>query len=116
VESCGQCRACKFGCGEITRRLDKIADARGESLDFEVIGERLRDVTSQTRCFLAEEEQRVIASLLVEFPEDFAAEMEGAPPVETLPVPKLVDIRDGVAIYDEHQQQKQPDWTYRATD
>ncbi len=22
VESCGQCRACKLGCGEITRRLD----------------------------------------------------------------------------------------------
>jgi NADH-quinone oxidoreductase subunit F len=116
VESCGQCRACKFGCGEITRRLDKIAESRGEPLDFEVIGERLRDVTSQTRCFLAEEEQRVISSLLVKFPEDFAAEMEGAPPVETLPVPKLVDIRDGVAIYDERQQHKQPDWTYRATD
>src|SRR3954470_19391626 len=65
VESCGQCRACKFGCGEITRRLDKIAEAHGEPLDFEIIGERLRDVTSQTRCFLAEEEQRVISSLLV---------------------------------------------------
>ena len=116
VESCGQCRACKFGCGEITRRLDKIAEARGEPLDFEVIGERLRDVTSQTRCFLAEEEQRVIASLLVKFPEDFAADQEGAPPVETLPVPKLVDIRDGVALYDERQQHKQPDWTYREPD
>jgi NADH-quinone oxidoreductase subunit F len=116
VESCGQCRACKFGCGEITRRLDKIGDGRGEPLDFEVIGERLRDVTSQTRCFLAEEEQRVIASLLVTFPEDFAADMEGGPPVETLPVPKLVDIRNGVAIYDEHQQHKQPDWTYGESD
>src|SRR5205085_11203953 len=70
VESCGECRACKFGCGEITRRLGKIAAGRGEPLDFDVIGERLRDVTSQTRCFLAEEEQRVIASLLVEFPQD----------------------------------------------
>jgi hypothetical protein len=79
-----------------------------------VIGERLRDVTNQTRCFLAEEEQRVISSLLVKFPEDFAVELEGAPPVETLPVPKLVDIRDGIAIYDELQQHKQPDWTYTA--
>jgi NADH-quinone oxidoreductase subunit F len=114
VESCGQCRACKFGCGEITRRLDKIAEARGEPLDFEVIGERLRDVTSQTRCFLAEEEQRVISSLLVKFPEDFVAELEGAPAVEILPVPKLVDIRGGIASYDERQQQKQPDWTYTA--
>ncbi len=114
VESCGQCRSCKFGCGEITRRLDKIAEARGEALDFEVIGERLRDVTSQTRCFLAEEEQRVISSLLVKFPEDFVTELEDAPPVETLPVPKLVDIHDGVAVYDERQQRKQPDWTFTA--
>jgi len=27
-------------------------------------------------------------------------------------VPKIVDIRDGVAIYDEKQMRKQPDWTY----
>ncbi len=109
VESCGQCRACKFGCGEITRRLDRIAVSGGEELDFEVIHERLRDVTGQTRCFLAEEEQRVIASMLVKFPEDFASE---AADLTTLPVPKLVDLHDGSAVYDERQQHKQPDWTY----
>jgi NADH-quinone oxidoreductase subunit F len=27
-------------------------------------------------------------------------------------VPKLVDIRDGAAIYDEQQARKRPDWTY----
>jgi NADH-quinone oxidoreductase subunit F len=112
VESCGQCRACKFGCGEITRRLDAIAQGTGETRDFDVIGQRLRDVTSQTRCFLAEEEQRVISSLLRSFPEDFAAELEGEREVEELPVPKIVDIRDGVAFYDERQSRKQPDWTY----
>jgi NADH-quinone oxidoreductase subunit F len=112
VESCGQCRACKFGCGEITRRLDAIARGTGEARDFDVIGQRLRDVTSQTRCFLAEEEQRVISSLLRSFPEDFAAELEGEREVEELPVPKIVDIRDGVAFYDERQSRKQPDWTY----
>jgi NADH-quinone oxidoreductase subunit F len=112
VESCGQCRACKFGCGEITRRLDAIAQGTGEARDFDVIGQRLRDVTSQTRCFLAEEEQRVISSLLRNFPEDFAAELEGEREVEELPVPKIVDIRDGVAFYDERQLHKQPDWTY----
>jgi NADH-quinone oxidoreductase subunit F len=112
VESCGQCRACKFGCGEITRRLDTIAQGRGAAHDFDVIGQRLRDVTSQTRCFLAEEEQRVISSLLRTFPEDFVAELEGGRDVEELPVPKIVDIRDGVASYDERQSRKQPDWTY----
>ena len=32
--------------------------------------------------------------------------------LETLPIPKIVDIRDGVALYDEAQPRKQPDWTY----
>ena len=31
---------------------------------------------------------------------------------EVVDVPKLVDIRDGVAVYDERQARKQPDWTY----
>ncbi len=108
VESCGQCRACKFGCGEVTRRLDTIGTARGTDLDFEVIGQRLLEVTSQTRCFLAEEEQRVISSLLREFPADFAT-TETVEPVET---PKIIDLRDGVAVYDARQARKRPDWTY----
>ncbi|MDQ1481118.1 MAG: hypothetical protein QOI44_1979, partial [Actinomycetota bacterium] len=112
VESCGQCRACKFGCGEITRKLDRIADAQGDASDIESIGGRLRGITDQNRCFLGEEEQRVIASLLRTFPDDFAAELEGAAPLEPLPVPKIVDIQQGVATYDEQQMRKQPDWTY----
>jgi hypothetical protein len=27
-------------------------------------------------------------------------------------VPKIVDINDGVATYDDNQMRKQPDWTY----
>jgi NADH-quinone oxidoreductase subunit F len=112
VESCGQCRACKFGCGEITRHLDRIADAQGDAHDIESIGERLLGITDQNRCFLGEEEQRVIASLLRTFPEDFTAELEGAPLLDPLPTPKIIDIHDGLARYDEKQARKQPDWTY----
>jgi NADH:ubiquinone oxidoreductase subunit F (NADH-binding) len=107
VESCGQCRSCKFGCGEITRRLDAIAHNAGADRDFEVIHERLRSVTDQTRCFLAEQEQRVISSLLVKFPADFTV-----PPGESLPVPKITELRDGEALYDQAQARKQPDWSY----
>jgi NADH:ubiquinone oxidoreductase subunit F (NADH-binding) len=112
VESCGQCRACKFGTGEITRRLDALAGADAGSYDIEVIGQRLRDVTNQNRCFLGEEEQRVISSLLREFPEDFTTDGDGSLTAEVLPTPKIVDIRDGVAYFDERQQHKQPDWSY----
>jgi NADH-quinone oxidoreductase subunit F len=112
VESCGQCRACKYGCGEITRRLDKLAEAHGELLDVKTIGERLQGVTDQNRCFLGEEEQRVIGSFLRRFPEDFVSELEQARPVEVVPVPKIVDVRDGIVTYDGAQARKQPDWTY----
>ncbi|HTD51115.1 MAG TPA: NADH-ubiquinone oxidoreductase-F iron-sulfur binding region domain-containing protein [Acidimicrobiia bacterium] len=112
VESCGQCRACKFGCGEITRSLDRIGDGHARSRDVDSIGERLLGITDQNRCFLGEEEQRVVASLLRSFPEDFAAQLEGAAPVESLPIPKIVDIHDGLATYDERQTRKRPDWTY----
>jgi NADH-quinone oxidoreductase subunit F len=112
VESCGQCRACKYGTGEITRRLDTLTTTADASSDVEIIGQRLRDVTSQNRCFLGEEEQRVISSLLRTFPGDFTQDADALALVEPLPVPKIVDIRDGIATYDDVQQRKQPDWTY----
>ena len=114
VESCGQCRSCKFGCGEITRRLDGIAEGTGTELDVEVIGARLLSVTDQTRCYLAAEEQILISSILRSFPEEFALHLEGRCSVEprTIGVPKLVEVADGVATYDERHASKQPDWTY----
>ena len=114
VESCGQCRSCKFGSGEITRLLDGIAAGDGSDRDIEVIGARLLSVTDQTRCYLAAEEQILISSILRSFPEEFALHLEGRCSVEprTIHVPKLVEIADGVATYDERHAAKQPDWTY----
>jgi NADH-quinone oxidoreductase subunit F len=114
VESCGQCRSCKFGSGEITRTLDTIAEGGGRERDIEVIGARLLSVTDQTRCYLAAEEQILISSILRAFPEEFALHLEGRCSKEPRPilVPKLVELGDGVAVYDEHHATKQPDWTY----
>ncbi|MGH9025121.1 MAG: NADH-ubiquinone oxidoreductase-F iron-sulfur binding region domain-containing protein [Acidimicrobiia bacterium] len=113
VESCGQCPPCKWGTGEITALLDRILGGQGTEHDVEVIGARLLRVTDANRCFLGAQEQRVIGSLLRAFPEEFVAHLEGtaaqAPPAV---VPKLVDLVDGVAIYDEYQARKRPDWTY----
>ncbi|MFL6204359.1 MAG: NADH-ubiquinone oxidoreductase-F iron-sulfur binding region domain-containing protein [Acidimicrobiales bacterium] len=114
VESCGQCRSCKFGCGEITRKLDAIATGGGTDLDVEVIGARLLSVTDQTRCYLAAEEQILVSSILREFPEEFALHLEGRCSVAPRPihVPKLLEVADGVATYDQRHAAKQPDWTY----
>jgi NADH-quinone oxidoreductase subunit F len=114
VESCGQCPACKFGTGEVTAYLERILAGGATEHDVEVIGARLDTVTDANRCFLGAQEQRVVGSLLGAFPEEFVAHLEGRvpPPSSKEPVPKLVDIRDGVAVYDERQARKQPDWTY----
>ena len=55
-----------------------------------------------------------MSSLLRSFPEEFTEHLEGRPcprPGRVV-VPKLVDIVDGTARYDERQATKQPDWTY----
>jgi NADH-quinone oxidoreductase subunit F len=115
VESCGQCRSCKFGCGEITRTLDGLVAGDGSDRDIEVIGARLRSVTDQVRCYLATEEQLVIASLLQHFPEEFALHLEGRcshDEARHLIAPKIVDIADGRVTWDDKQERKQPDWSY----
>jgi NADH-quinone oxidoreductase subunit F len=114
VESCGQCRSCKFGTGEITRTLDVIAGGDGTERDIEVIGARLLSVTDQTRCYLAAEEQILISSILRAFPEEFALHLEGRCSVapRAIHVPKLVEVDRGVATYDTDHARKQPDWTY----
>jgi NADH-quinone oxidoreductase subunit F len=115
VESCGQCRSCKYGCGEITRRLERVNDGVGTETDVEVIGARLRSVTDAVRCYLATEEQVLISSILTRWPEEFALHLEGACSVAErrhVPVPKIVDLVDGTATFDDSHDRKQPDWTY----
>ena len=51
------------------------------------------------------------------FPEDVDAHLNGQTPSSgSALVAELVDIEDGVARIDEHHLEKQPDWTYDATD
>jgi NADH-quinone oxidoreductase subunit F len=114
VESCGQCPACKLGTQEITERLQDLQIGRGTELDIEVIGARLRSVTDGNRCALPIEEQNVVSSLLRNFSGEFVDHLEGrgCRSTRALVMPKLVDIVDGRAVYDEHYRLKQPDWTY----
>ncbi len=79
-----------------------------------MISERLRVVTDGNRCYLPVEEQRLVSSLLTTFPDDFADHLETGecPGPRQLPIPKIVDIADGVVTYDARQPFKRPDWTY----
>jgi len=114
IESCGQCPPCKMGSSEITERLERIETGGGDANDIAIIGGWLTRVTDGNRCYLPVEERLVVGSVLNAFPEEFVAHVEqhrcGHP--ERRPMPKLVDLADGVATYDESFWRKRPDWTY----
>jgi NADH-quinone oxidoreductase subunit F len=115
VESCGQCPACKLGTGAITERLDILGAGEAVPDDLEVIAFRLQTCTDGNRCYLPVEERRVVTSILQAFPEEVAEALDGKPqPSRNLLLPKIVDLGEGGAIYDETQPLKEPDWTYRA--
>ena len=113
VESCGQCPACKLGCGAVTERIDLLARGEATPDDLDTIAYRLRTVTDGNRCYLPVQEQLVVSSLLQTFPGDVAAALGGQPlAARGLTVPKLVELADGRATFDERQAHKRPDWTY----
>jgi NADH:ubiquinone oxidoreductase subunit F (NADH-binding) len=113
VESCGQCTACKLNSGEITVRLERLEDGRASVRDIDEIGGLLRTVTDQNRCFLPEEEQTVVSSIMRAFPEEFVDHLDvSRPPRRDYPVPKIADLGGGRIAYDKRINLKQPDWTY----
>lgn len=114
IESCGQCPPCKLGSGEITECLERIETGAGSSEDLDSIAGWLDRVTDGSRCYLATEEQRVVLSVLRAFPDEVAAHLDGqgCPRPGGRPMPKLVDLAEGVATYDESFWRKRPDWTY----
>jgi NADH:ubiquinone oxidoreductase subunit F (NADH-binding) len=114
IESCGQCPPCKIGSGEITAHLERIESGTGTDDDIAAIGGWLERVTDGNRCYLAVEEQQLVSSILRAFPEEFADHIErgACPRPGGRPMPKLVDLVDGTATYDEAFWRKRPDWTY----
>ena len=118
IESCGQCPPCKLGSSAITEHLERIETGIGNEGDLDVITGWLGHVTDGSRCYLAAEEQVVVTSILRAFPEEFTEHIElgRCPRPRHLPIPKLVDLADGHAVYDDSFWRKRPDWTYAPVD
>jgi NADH-quinone oxidoreductase subunit F len=114
IESCGQCPPCKLGSSAITEHLEHIETGVGADSDLDAITGWLGHVTDGSRCFLASEEQIVVTSILRAFPEEFTEHIElgRCPRPRRLPIPKLIDLADGRAVYDDSFWRKRPDWTY----
>ena len=112
IESCGQCPPCKLGSSEITNHLERLEIGGGSDDDLRTIRHWLTRVTDGNRCYLAVEEQLVVDSIMQAFPEEFTEHVElgRCPRPRRLPIPKLVDLADGKAIYDDRFWRKRPDW------
>jgi NADH:ubiquinone oxidoreductase subunit F (NADH-binding) len=114
IESCGQCPPCKIGSSAITEHLERIETGTGQEADLDAIAGWLSRVTDGNRCYLAVEERELVSSVLRAFPEEFVEHLEQhrCPRPRRLPMPKLLDLDGGKAVYDESFWRKRPDWTY----
>ena len=56
----------------------------------------------------------MVSSMLDAFADEFAEhiELHRCPRPERRPIPKLIDLAEGKAVYDESFWRKRPDWTY----
>jgi NADH-quinone oxidoreductase subunit F len=112
VESCGQCTACKQGSGAITTALARL-ERRGDVEQLAVLQRSLPTVSDGSRCTLPIAERTIVGSLLRTFPADVIAHEDGRCALRhDVGIPKLVDLRDGVALYDPRLSRKRPDWAY----
>ena len=104
IESCGQCPACKLGCGQVTSLLGEASTSR--RIDLGVLSARLNTVNDAARCYLPTQEQRVIASLLTDIRDGVQGEQRD------LLIAPLLDLVDGRFVVTERHRLKRPDWTY----
>jgi NADH-quinone oxidoreductase subunit F len=112
VESCGQCPPCKIQSGRITDALAALNRHEPEE-QLATIRRALQTVTDGNRCYLAVQEQVVVASLLQAFPEDVVAHEEGTCPLRhDVVVPRVLDLTGDGFVFDLDHRRKQPDWSY----
>jgi NADH:ubiquinone oxidoreductase subunit F (NADH-binding) len=117
VESCGQCPPCKLQSGHVTVALAALLAGDDPAAQLPVVRRSLDTVTDGARCYLASEEQQVVASLLQAFPDDVHAHETGTCSLRhDVLVPKIVDLAPDGFVLDERHRLKRPDWTYADDD
>jgi NADH:ubiquinone oxidoreductase subunit F (NADH-binding) len=113
VESCGQCTPCKQDGLQLAALMEKVCRSEAGDHDLATIQKRVATVADGARCYLGTQHQNVLSNVLEHFPEDVQAHLSGrAEAVEPELIAELVDIADGVAVWDERHRDKQPDWSY----
>jgi NADH-quinone oxidoreductase subunit F len=122
VESCGQCTPCKQDGLALAGLLDRLRRGEADEAVVDELTDRVATVADGARCFLANQQERVVGSLLTLFPDVVQAHLpsatasdmvEASVPVVIAP---LLSLDGGQATIDERHAGKQPDWTYDETD
>ena len=112
VESCGQCTPCKQDGEAITDLLDRARTSSPHPDDLHELARLSDTVTRGARCYLAEQHQRVVQSLLERFPRALAVHADGsADAAEPFPIVPIVEIVGGRAVLALDELDVEPDWT-----
>jgi NADH:ubiquinone oxidoreductase subunit F (NADH-binding) len=117
VESCGQCTPCKQDGLAIAEILGRLAVNDGAELDLLALADHVGTVATGARCYLAQQQETVVASALRLFDAELRAHATGAAtPVEVRPIVPMVEVRDDESELDLRELDKQPDWTFDPID
>src|SRR5439155_6240608 len=96
----------------IADRLARVCRSVATDGELAEVADLLGTVADGARCFLATQQQQVVQSMLVCFPDHFRRHVDGrAESVEPVPIAPIVDLAGGRAVLDANHARKQPDWT-----
>lgn len=108
VESCGQCTPCKQDGLAISARLDEALEQNGLDSSESELTVFVDRVAEGARCALARQHEAIVDAVLRDFP---VKTKDRGQPAEPFPILPMLGIEGGVAVEDESQLDKQPDWT-----
>jgi NADH-quinone oxidoreductase subunit F len=115
VESCGQCTPCKRDGLALADLFGRVRRSEADDDDLAAIDDRLRTVTDSARCNLAYQYLQVLQSILDGFGDELRGHVDGAmDAAESELIAPIVELDGPHAVLDDHQCEKQPDWTYDA--
>jgi NADH-quinone oxidoreductase subunit F len=111
VESCGQCTPCKQDGLAMAAVLERLCRTDAEGDDLDELPRLAARVTDGARCYLAQQHQNVVQSLLALFPDAVDAHAGGrAPGVDPYPIVPLLDIVDDQPVLAHDELDLRPDW------
>ena len=111
AESCGQCAPCKQDGLSITDALDRLRRSEPSGDDLQQLPRLASRVTDGARCYLAQQHQNVVQSLLTRFPDALAAHADGqASGAGSYPIVPLHDIVNDQPVLELDNLDLEADW------